>query len=213
MAAEGQSALEAQQEVLADGFDRLETPTVEPLRQPLDLGLRVRRLDLDPFADEHLQAPGCAMEGVAFRHAPKGMQPRVRAAIAGAVAATVWSAAEPLDRRVFGSDYSDVAVLGKAFTRGPGWLPLGLILHAANGALFGLAFDEARRRLPLAPRRLAMLMAMTEHVGFYPLGYFVDRYHPARGARGIPPLLTNGRAFAQATFRHALFGYVLGRLA
>jgi hypothetical protein len=28
----------------------------------------------------------------------------------------------------------------------------------------------------------------------------------------VPPLLTNKRAFAQATARHALFGLVLGRL-
>ena len=32
------------------------------------------------------------------------------------------------------------------------------------------------------------------------------------GRAGVPPLLTNRRAFAQATWRHALFGAVLGRL-
>lgn len=26
-----------------------------------------------------------------------------------------------------------------------------------------------------------------------------DRFHPARGGAGVPPLLRNGRAFAQAT--------------
>ena len=56
-------------------------------------------------------------------------------------------------------------------------------------------------------------MALVEDVALYPLSYFVDRYHPARGERGIPPLLTNPRAFAQATWRHALFGAVLGKLA
>ena len=173
----------------------------------------MRGLDLELLADEHLQAPSRAVESVAFGHAPKGMQGRAQAALAGAVASTVWSAIEPFDQRLFRSDYSDVAILGKAFTRGPGWYPLGLALHAVNGALFGLAFHEARRRLPIEPRRLALLMAMTENVGFYPLGYFVDRYHPARGEPGIPPLLTNGRAFAQATLRHAVFGFVLGRLA
>jgi hypothetical protein len=54
---------------------------------------------------------------------------------------------------------------------------------------------------------------MAEHVGLYPLAYFVDRFHPARGEEGIPPLLANGPAFAQATVRHALFGLVLGRLS
>jgi hypothetical protein len=29
----------------------------------------------------------------------------------------------------------------------------------------------------------------------------------------VPPLLTNPRAFAQATWRHALFGVALGMLA
>ena len=55
-------------------------------------------------------------------------------------------------------------------------------------------------------------MALTEHVALYPLSWFVDRYHPARGSRGIPPIVTNPRAFAQATWRHLLFGVVLGRL-
>jgi hypothetical protein len=133
--------------------------------------------------------------------------------MAGAVAATIWSALEPIDKRLFRCDYSDVAVLGKAVTRGPAWLPLGLTMHAVNGAIFGLAFDEARRRVPIEPRRLALGMALAEHVALYPLGYFVDRYHPARGEEGVPPLLTNPRAFAQATVRHMLFGILLGRLA
>jgi hypothetical protein len=138
---------------------------------------------------------------------------RVRAAAAGAVAATVWGLLEPLDRRVLRCDYSDIAVLGKAVTRGPAWRPLGFAIHAANGAGFGLAFDETRRRTGLPARQLALSMALAEHVALYPLGWFVDRFHPARGQEGVPPLLTNGRAFVQATWRHALFGFVLGRLA
>ncbi len=138
---------------------------------------------------------------------------RLHPAIAGAVAATAWSLLEPIDRRIFRCDYSDVALLGKAVTRGPFWRPVGLAMHAANGAVFGLAFAEAQRRLPIPKRRLALGMALAEHAALYPLSYFVDRYHPARGEDGIPPLLTNGRAFAQATARHALFGLLLGRLA
>ena len=56
-------------------------------------------------------------------------------------------------------------------------------------------------------------MALAEHLVLYPVGGLVDRYHPAHGEPGLPPLLTNGRAFAQATWRHLLFGVVLGRLA
>ena len=56
-------------------------------------------------------------------------------------------------------------------------------------------------------------MALAEHVALYPLCAIVDRHHPARGERGIPPLLRNPRAFAQATWRHLLFGVLLGRAA
>lgn len=141
------------------------------------------------------------------------MTARLRAAGAGAVAATVWGLLEPVDQRLLGYDYSDVAVLGKGVTRGPHWRAVGFALHAANGAVFGLAFDELRRRLPVNARRLAVGLAVAEHLTLYPLCYFIDRYHPARGEPGIPPLLRSPRAFAQATWRHALFGTVLGRLA
>ena len=137
----------------------------------------------------------------------------VRSAAAGATAALVWAALEPLDRRAFRCDYSDVAVLGKAVVPGHGWLPTGLALHAANGAVFGLAFDRLRRRVRVDPRRLALGLALAEHIGLYPLCYVIDRHHPRRGEPGVPPLLTNPRAFAQATLRHALFGVLLGRLA
>ena len=137
----------------------------------------------------------------------------MRPAAAGAVAATAWALLEPLDKRILRCDYSDVAVLGKAVTRGPGWPAVGLALHAFTGAVFGLAYDAARRRVAVEPRRLALAMALAEHVALYPLSYFVDRYHPARGEKGVPPLLTNARAFGQATVRHAVFGLVLGRLA
>jgi hypothetical protein len=138
---------------------------------------------------------------------------RKRAAVAGALAAAIWGALEPLDRRVFRCDYSDIALLGKAVTRGPAWRPIGFAIHVLNGAVFGLAFLEASRRVPVEPRRLALGMALLEHVGLYPLGYFVDRWHPARGQEGVPRLLTNPRAFGQATVRHVLFGFLLGRLA
>ena len=140
------------------------------------------------------------------------MPSRARSALAGAVAATVWGLAEPLDQKLFRSDHSDIALLGKAFTRGPAWRPLGFALHALNGVAFGLAYHAARKRAPIEPRRLAFGMAMAEHVALWPFAYFVDRFHPALGERGVPPMLGNGRAFAQETVRHAVFGVVLGRL-
>ena len=138
---------------------------------------------------------------------------RLRAAAAGAVAATVWGLAEPLDQRLLRCDYSDIALLGKAVTRGPRWRLAGFALHAANGAVFGLAYEELRRRVRVEPRRLAIAMALAEHLALYPLGAFVDRRHPARGEPGIPRLVWNRRAYVQATWRHLLFGAVLGRAA
>ena len=42
-------------------------------------------------------------------------------ALAGAAAAAAWAAQQPLDKRVFGSRYDDVELLGKLVTRGPAW--------------------------------------------------------------------------------------------
>jgi len=136
----------------------------------------------------------------------------VRAAAAGAAAATVWGLLEPLDQRLFRCDYSDIALLGKAVTRGRGWLPLGLAIHALNGAFFGLAYYEIAERLGGDRRRLALRLALIEHLTLFPTGALVDRFHPARGEPGLASLFSLP-AFGQATFRHALFGKVLGRLA
>ena len=141
------------------------------------------------------------------------MSSRFRAAAAGAAAATVWGLLEPLDQRLLRCDYSDIAVLGKGVTRGRHWRLAGFALHAANGAVFGVVFDELQKRVRVSPRRLAVGLALAEHLSLYPLCYFIDRHHPARGEPGVPPLLGNPRAFAQATWRHAVFGTVLGRLA
>jgi hypothetical protein len=136
---------------------------------------------------------------------------RWKRAGAGAVAALVWGLLEPIDQRLFRWDYSDVAVLCKAFTRGPAWLPLGFALHALNGAIFGLAYHEIARRVPRDPRRLAVELALLEHLALFPTGYLVDRCHPARGESGVARMFS-ARAFAQATTRHAVFGIALGRL-
>lgn len=133
---------------------------------------------------------------------------RARSAAAGAAAATAWALVEPLDRRLFRCDYSDVAVLGKLVTRGPNWRVAGFVVHAVNGAIFGLAYHEVKRRRDSSAVRLALV----EHVTLYPLSALIDRHHPARGTEGVPKLM-RPRPFAQATLRHAVFGAVLGRLA
>ena len=133
---------------------------------------------------------------------------RTRSAVAGAAAAIVWAALEPLDRRLVRNGYSDVALLGKAVTRSRAWPVVGLALHAGNGAVFGLAYHEVRRRRKLS----AVKLAMAEHLALFPIGLVVDRLHPARGQAGVERVF-GARAFAQATWRHFVFGSVLGRLA
>jgi hypothetical protein len=132
----------------------------------------------------------------------------VRPALAGAVAALAWAAVEPLDRRLLRNDYSDVAMLGKLATRTPAWPLAGLAMHAANGAVFGAAWERVHRRARISPLQLALL----ESTLLFPLTYVVDRAHPARGTRGVARSFTP-RGFVQETARHALFGAVLGRLA
>jgi hypothetical protein len=124
------------------------------------------------------------------------MSPRLRAAAAGAIAAVIWGLQEPLDRRVFGCDYSDVLFLGR------GRRSVGFVVHALNGALFGVGFDAARQRVDLDERRLAVTLALAEHMVLWPFIGLVDRR-----------MVTSPSAFAQATYRHALFGVILGRLA
>jgi hypothetical protein len=129
-------------------------------------------------------------------------------AVAGALAAGVWAAQQPLDKRVFGSDYDDVELLGKLVTRGSEWPAYGLAVHAANGAVFGAAYAQLKAFLPGPPAARGATAGLLEHLGLWPLGALVDRHHPARG--DLPRLIGNRRALAQATWRHVLFGVVLG---
>jgi hypothetical protein len=131
-------------------------------------------------------------------------------ALAGAVAAGVWAAQQPLDKRVFGCDQDDVELLGKLVTRGDAWPAAGLALHLQNGAVFGAAYSQLRPFIPGPAPLRAVLAAMTEHAALWPLGRLSDRHHPARG--DLVALAGNRRALAQATWRHFLFGVVLGEL-
>jgi hypothetical protein len=134
----------------------------------------------------------------------------VRGAVAGAVAAGVWAAQQPLDQPVFGVDYDDTELLGKAITRGAAWPLVGIVVHLANGALLGAAYANVAPRLPLPSWSRGPIVALTEHLASWPLTLAVDRVHPARDE--LPRLAGSWRAFAQATWRHLVFGVVMGEL-
>jgi hypothetical protein len=126
------------------------------------------------------------------------------------VAAGVWALTQPLDRKVFGVDYDDMELLGKLVTRGPAWPVAGAGLHLANGALFGAVYAQLAPRLPVPAWARGPAIGLLEHLASWPLTLVTDRRHPARDE--LPALSGSPRAFAQATWRHLLFGAVLGEL-
>ena len=134
----------------------------------------------------------------------------LRGAICGALAAGAWALQQPLDKLVFGSRYDDVELLGRAVTRGEGWYPVGWALHVQNGALFGAVYANVAPAMPVPPALRGPLAALGEHAALWPLGRLSDRFHPAR--KQLPTLTGNRRAFAQAAWRHLLFGVLLGEL-
>jgi hypothetical protein len=112
--------------------------------------------------------------------------------------------------RAFRFAYSDEALLGKAVTQGPAWPVVGVSLHLLYGASFGAAYANVAPRLPLPSWARGPVLAMIEHLSTWPMTVAVERVHPARDE--LPVLWGNRRAFAQATWRHLVFGVVLGEL-
>jgi hypothetical protein len=133
-----------------------------------------------------------------------------RGALAGAVAAAAWAAAEPLAGRVLGTGgFTDVGLLGRLVPgAGRRWPAAGALVHAANGALFGALFVLAGGRGP----RAGLAWAMAEAAATWPGMALIDRLHPDRRSGRWPPLATNPRVMAQEAAMHALFGLVLGLL-
>jgi hypothetical protein len=135
----------------------------------------------------------------------------LRGALAGAAAAAVWALQQPLDRRVFGVAYDDTELLGRwVVPSGAAWQPAGVALHLLNGAVFGAAYANVAPSLPVPPVLRGPLAGLAEHLATWPGTAVLDRVHPARS--DLPQLWGSRRAFAQATWRHALFGLVLGEL-
>jgi len=133
---------------------------------------------------------------------------KMRGAVAGVIAAAAWAASEPVLKRVFGTPYSDLRLLGRFATRGRAWPAAGLAIHLANGAAFGAAFEKAGFRSVKA----GVAAAEIENVVLWPTMAVVDRIHPDRRNGVWPPLLTNPRIAAQEVAGHAIFGAVLGAL-
>jgi hypothetical protein len=122
----------------------------------------------------------------------------LRGAVAGGVAAAVWLAQQPLDRRVFGLAHDDARLLATLVGRP---LAVGAALHVQNGALFGALYANVAPALPGPAALRGPLAGLAEHVATWPTMALV-----------APRLWRSGRAFAQSAWRHLLFGLVLGEL-
>jgi hypothetical protein len=132
----------------------------------------------------------------------------LRAALAGAVAAGCWAAAEPLLRRATGGYHRQARLIGGLVTPDGPWRAAGLAVHLANGAAFGIAFD----RLGGYGVGRGVLAAEAENALLWPLVAVLDRIHPDVRSGEWPPLARNPQAAAQEVLGHAVFGAVLGGL-
>jgi hypothetical protein len=132
----------------------------------------------------------------------------LRAALAGAVAAGCWAAAEPLASRATGGYHRQARLIGRVLVPDGSWRTVGLAVHLANGAAFGIAFD----RLGGHGVGRGVAAAEAENALLWPLVAVLDRIHPDVRSGTWPPLLRNGHAAAQEVLGHAVFGAVLGRL-
>src|SRR3954453_11722340 len=86
---------------------------------------------------------------------------------------------QPLEKRFLPTDYDDAELLGKLVTRGPAWVPIGMALHVANGAILGAAYANAAPRMPLPSWARGPAAALAEHASTWPLMAVAEQLHPA----------------------------------
>ena len=137
------------------------------------------------------------------------MRRDVHAAIAGATAAAVWIAAEPITRRLAGGTHRELRLISGLLAGKRGGNALGLAVHLANGAAFGVAFS----RLGGYGIGRAVLAAQAENAILWPGMAVADRVHPDARSGTWPSLLTDRGTIVQEIGGHLVFGVVLGVLA
>jgi len=133
----------------------------------------------------------------------------LKGAAAGAAAAAVWAAADPLLSKLAGTPYSNARLLGRFVTRRHAWPLVGVALHVANGAAFGAVFEK----LGLRGVKAGIIAAEVENMLLWPTMAIVDRIHPDRRDDTWPPLFSSPKVAAQEIVGHAIFGAALGALA
>lgn len=137
------------------------------------------------------------------------MRRDLQAAAAGAIAAAAWIAAEPVIRRLSGGTHRELRLISGLVSPNRGDERLGLAVHVANGAAFGVAFS----RLGGYGIRRAVLAAQAENAILWPGMAVADRVHPDARSGAWPSLLTDRGTIVQEIGGHLVFGVVLGVLA
>src|SRR5687767_10677188 len=95
----------------------------------------------------------------------------LRGALAGGVAAAVWLAQQPLDKRVFACDYDDAKLLSRLVGGGPA---TGAALHLQNGFLFGAVYANVAPRVSVPAILRGPLFGLAEHLVTWPSIAVVD---------------------------------------
>src|SRR5262245_32741738 len=136
---------------------------------------------------------------------------RVRkGALAGALAALVYVAEIPVDKRLVGYGYDDVALLGRPFSADRRrWLPLGILGNGTIGLAAGAAGGLLWPYLPGPAWLRGLLFAQAENAALFPLAIPLDRHHPLI-RRGAHPAVWSRPAFFQSILRHLAFGVAFG---
>jgi hypothetical protein len=129
-----------------------------------------------------------------------------RGALAGALAAGVWAAVEPLSQRLLRTRYSDVRLLGRMVTTGRAWPLAGAAVHVANGAAFGAAFAFLGGRGAAA----GIVAAQAENAVLWPAFLLAQRVHPDARSGYWGCLVCDRKVIVHEVAMHALFGAILG---
>ena len=203
VAAQDVAALEPEQQVLAHRLDREQPAAVEAcsaIRPICARGFGVSTSTRSPTS-------GCRRRAARWSASPSGIGRRIGAVTRGRQ--------QPERRRRSSgrrpsrsTGRSSAATTRTSRSRQGRELAAALAAgrpraHAANGAVFGARLARRANRRQAGP---PVALALAENAALWPLRALVDRYHPARGEPGAAAAPRNRAAFAQACWRHALFG-------
>jgi hypothetical protein len=136
----------------------------------------------------------------------------VAGALAGIIGGMVHAAVNEIDRRVLKHNADDLEMLGGIFTSDTGRSRrIGIVMHLGNAALFGGTYAVVLQPTDAEDaQRKALVLAMIENFGLYPLVFPFEDLHPHIRS-GQLDRFTHPIALVQATLRHLALGYGLGK--